>query len=115
MKIFKYTFIGFFVVISMMVFTQNDILAATATVNTSEVHQTIEGFGASLAWWYNSLYSHMAIYDISGREIKTLVEEIMPAGNHTVNVEVTGLSSGIYFYQLETGGKNIQKKMTLIR
>jgi glucuronoarabinoxylan endo-1,4-beta-xylanase len=58
MKSFKHVFIVFFVVMSMMVFTRNDVLAATATVDTSEVHQTIEGFGVSLAWWYQSLYSH---------------------------------------------------------
>jgi glucuronoarabinoxylan endo-1,4-beta-xylanase len=55
------------------------------------------------------------IYDIPGRNIKTLVKEVMPAGKHTVNVELPDLSPGIYFYRLETGGKNIQKKMVLIR
>jgi glucuronoarabinoxylan endo-1,4-beta-xylanase len=57
----------------------------------------------------------LAIYDMLGREVKILVERIMPAGKHTVDVGLTGLSSGIYFYRLETGGKNIQKKMVLVR
>lgn len=57
----------------------------------------------------------LAVYDISGRKMETLVEEVMPAGKHTVNVELTDLSPGIYFYRLETGGKRIQKKMVLIK
>jgi len=60
-------------------------------------------------------FVRLVVYDISGREVKTPVERIMPAGKHTVNIEANDLSSGIYFYQLETGGKNIRKKMILIK
>jgi endo-1,4-beta-D-glucanase Y len=57
----------------------------------------------------------LSIYDITGREIKILVEESMPAGKHTVNVELKGLSSGVYICRLETGGMSIQKKMILLK
>ncbi|MEJ2354642.1 MAG: T9SS type A sorting domain-containing protein, partial [candidate division WOR-3 bacterium] len=57
----------------------------------------------------------LAIYDNLGRKIKTLVEEIKPSGKHTINIELNELSSGIYFYRLETSGKTIQKKMLLIK
>ncbi len=57
----------------------------------------------------------LAVYDISGREIMTLVEENKPPGRHTVSFEASDLSPGIYFYRLETGGNNIQKKMILVR
>jgi endo-1,4-beta-D-glucanase Y len=57
----------------------------------------------------------LAVYDVSGREIMTLVEEVKPAGKYTVNIDAKGLSQGIYIYRLETGGKNIQKKMILVR
>jgi glucuronoarabinoxylan endo-1,4-beta-xylanase len=60
-------------------------------------------------------FVRLVIYDISGRDVRTLVERIVPAGRHAINVELTGLSSGIYFYRLETGGKNIQKKMILLK
>jgi glucuronoarabinoxylan endo-1,4-beta-xylanase len=72
MKIFKHAFIGFFFVISMMVFIRNEVLAATATVDTSEVHQTIEGFGASLAWEIWQLYTNPQreeIYDYLFKEL----------------------------------------------
>lgn len=58
MKSIKYSLVGFLFIIGMAVSTQNDVLAATATVDTSDVHQTIEGFGASVAWEVWQLYSH---------------------------------------------------------
>jgi glucuronoarabinoxylan endo-1,4-beta-xylanase len=57
----------------------------------------------------------LAIYDVVGREIRTLVERIMPAGKHTINVEVNGLAPGIYFYKLTSEGNSIQKKMILLK
>jgi endo-1,4-beta-D-glucanase Y len=57
----------------------------------------------------------LAIYDVSGREVKNLVEEVMPAGNHTFDFDAKGLSPGIYFYQLKAGVSNIQKKMILLK
>ncbi len=60
-------------------------------------------------------FVRLAIYGISGREIKTLVEELVPAGKHTVNVELKDMCSGVYIYRLETGGMSIQKKMILLK
>ena len=58
MKRFKHTLIVLLVAMAMMVFTQNNLLAATATVDTNEVHQTMEGFGAAVAWYITSLATH---------------------------------------------------------
>ncbi len=72
MKKFKLLFVGLFVAIAMMVPAQDGVLAATATVDTSEVHQTIEGFGVSLAWEIWQLYSHTKrneIYSYLFREL----------------------------------------------
>ena len=57
----------------------------------------------------------LALYDNLGRRIKTLVEEVKPSGKHTINIELKELSSGIYFYRLETAGKSINKKMLFIK
>jgi O-glycosyl hydrolase len=35
-----------------------DAVASVASVNVAETHQTMEGFGASIAWWYGELFSH---------------------------------------------------------
>ena len=42
----------------------------------------------------------MKVYDIAGREVATLVNEIMPAGKHAVEFNAGDLSSGVYFYTL---------------
>jgi len=57
----------------------------------------------------------LAIYDVSGREVKRLVEGMAPAGKHTVNVEVGDLAPGVYFYRLTASGSSVQKKMLLLK
>jgi hypothetical protein len=57
----------------------------------------------------------LKIYDLLGREVATLVNEEKPAGEYEVNLDGTGLPSGVYFYQLKTSGFSQTKKMILIR
>ncbi len=57
----------------------------------------------------------LKIYDVLGREVKTLVNEEKLAGSYKVNFDAAGLSSGIYLYRI-TAGKFIEtKKLVLIR
>lgn len=42
----------------------------------------------------------LVVFDILGREVKTLVDEFKQAGNYNINFDGTDYSSGIYFYQL---------------
>lgn len=55
------------------------------------------------------------IYDILGREVTNLVNEEKLAGNHKVNFNASGLSSGIYFYKLQAGSYIETKKMLLLK
>ena len=57
----------------------------------------------------------LKIYDMLGREIRTLVNEVKSAGNFSVDFNASELSSGIYFYRLETNGFSDIKKMMLIK
>jgi len=57
----------------------------------------------------------LKIYNIMGKEISQLINEIKTAGNYSVNFDASGLSSGTYFYKLETGDLIEVKKMTLIK
>ena len=57
----------------------------------------------------------LSIYDVSGREIEVLVEEVKQAGEYSVDIDAEGLSQGIYFCRLETTGNKIQKKMVLLK
>ncbi|MCB0729126.1 MAG: T9SS type A sorting domain-containing protein [Ignavibacteriae bacterium] len=55
------------------------------------------------------------IFDITGREIKTLVNEFKPAGRYLISFNAANLSSGIYYYKIEAGEYSQVKKMILIK
>jgi alpha-tubulin suppressor-like RCC1 family protein len=56
------------------------------------------------------------IYDVLGREIKTLVNEVLKAGEiHRINFDGSGLSSGVYFYRLESNNKSLMRKFILMK
>ena len=57
----------------------------------------------------------LKILDILGREVSTLVNEELPAGNHSWQWNATNTSSGIYFYRLQTGLFTETKKIILLR
>ncbi|MCF8243276.1 MAG: T9SS type A sorting domain-containing protein [Melioribacteraceae bacterium] len=57
----------------------------------------------------------LKIYDILGREVKTLLNKPMQPGRHKVEFDASGLASGVYFYQLQAGDFIHTKKMVLIR
>jgi mannose/cellobiose epimerase-like protein (N-acyl-D-glucosamine 2-epimerase family) len=62
-----------------------------------------------------SLLVQIKVYDILGNEIATLVNEEKPAGLYEVEFNATGLSSGFYFYILQSGGFLETKKMLLLK
>ncbi|MCX6161436.1 MAG: T9SS type A sorting domain-containing protein [Ignavibacteriae bacterium] len=58
---------------------------------------------------------NLKIFDILGREVRTLVSQNMNAGNYSYKFDGAGLSSGLYFYRLEVNGFSDIKKMSLIK
>jgi Secretion system C-terminal sorting domain len=57
----------------------------------------------------------LKVYDVMGREIRTLVNEGMKPGNYEVKFDVNDLSSGVYFYTLSVDEFHQTKKMMLIK
>lgn len=57
----------------------------------------------------------LKIYDVLGKEIKTLVNREMKPGVHFVNFDASNLPSGIYFYRLSSGNYTETKKMSLLK
>ncbi|MBN8569611.1 MAG: T9SS type A sorting domain-containing protein [Ignavibacteria bacterium] len=62
-----------------------------------------------------SSFVSLKIYDMNGREIKSLVNENLSAGSYGVNFNAAELNSGIYFYTLNTGNFRETKKMMLVK
>ena len=55
------------------------------------------------------------VTDLLGREVATLVNDNLAAGNYSVNFNASSLSSGIYFYTLVTDNFKQSKKMILMK
>jgi glycosidase len=55
------------------------------------------------------------IYDVLGREVRTLVNEFKQAGTYELQFSANGLASGIYLYRIESGKFIKTKKMILLK
>jgi hypothetical protein len=55
------------------------------------------------------------VFDAIGRQVKELVNGNYSAGSYKVDFDAAGLSTGVYFYRLETDGFTDIKKMMLIK
>ena len=67
--------------------------------------------------WQSPVDGHqiLKVYDITGKEIVTLVDEYKSAGNHEINFDASSLSSGVYFYKLISGNYSEAKKMVVLK
>ncbi len=77
---------------------------------TTNIGFTISDFG----------FVELSIYDISGRLVKTLMNESRQAGEYSVQWDATNavgekVASGVYFYRLKAGSFVETRKMLLIR
>ena len=62
----------------------------------------------------------ITIYNVKGQEVTTLLDDVVAAGSTTVTWNGTdsnnsAVTSGIYFYKLETAGKSLTKKMIMLK
>jgi hypothetical protein len=65
-------------------------------------------------------YATIVVYDLMGRKVKTLLSSLLDAGEHEIiwdgsNYSGMAVASGIYLYELESGGSSRIKRMTLLR
>lgn len=58
---------------------------------------------------------NVKVYDVIGREVATLMDKDVNAGNYKVTFDASRLASGIYIYRLVGNNVNITKKMMLIK
>jgi trimeric autotransporter adhesin len=57
----------------------------------------------------------LKVYDFFGKEVRTLLDEDLPRGEHTVNFDGSGLPPGIYSYQLQSDLGSETKKMVIAK
>lgn len=58
---------------------------------------------------------NIILYDVSGREISKLVNEVKTAGYYTVQFSASNLASGMYFYRISSGNFVATKKMVVLK
>jgi len=57
----------------------------------------------------------LKVYDVLGREVAVLKNEVQLGGNYTISFDGEDLPSGIYFYKLEYNMRIITKKMIIVK
>jgi len=57
----------------------------------------------------------LKVYDVLGREIKTLVDERQSAGTYSATFDAADLASDVYFYRLQASSFSQTKKMILVK
>lgn len=55
------------------------------------------------------------VYDMSGRQVATLLNETITPGYYTVEFNASSMASGVYFYRLITSQSTITKRMVLVK
>lgn len=63
----------------------------------------------------NPSYVTLKVYDMTGRELETLVNKGQDTGQYEVNFDASHLANGVYFYRISAGDFNSTKKMILIK
>ena len=57
----------------------------------------------------------LKVYDMTGKEVATLVNNIQQPGNKSVNFNASGLASGVYYYKLQAGNYTDTKKLVVLK
>jgi len=56
----------------------------------------------------------LKIFNLLGQEMQSLFEGKLPAGQHVFKADLNGLSTGLYFYQLQTSHGILTKKLLVV-
>ncbi len=57
----------------------------------------------------------LAVFNTLGQKVKEVVNQFQEAGNYTVSLNASDLSSGNYIYNISLNGQSINKKMLLLK
>jgi len=57
----------------------------------------------------------IAVYDLLGRQVRTLVNASQSAGRHQVTFDASGLTSGLYIVRMRTGDRVFERSVVLMK
>lgn len=57
----------------------------------------------------------LTAYDVLGREVLRLVDEVRPGGTHRIALDVEGLAPGVYVLRLQVGREPVTERFTVAR
>lgn len=57
----------------------------------------------------------LKVYDVLGNEVAVLVNEVLNRGSYNINFDASQYTSGVYFYELQSGSFRDVKKMLLVK
>ncbi|MFO7445318.1 MAG: FG-GAP-like repeat-containing protein [Ignavibacteriaceae bacterium] len=60
-------------------------------------------------------YATLKLFNILGKEMAVLINEVKQPGNYEIEFDASGLSSGVYYYRLTSGGFSETKKMLFLK
>ena len=60
-------------------------------------------------------FATLKVFDITGREVASLINEELSAGKYSQSWNALNVSSGVYFYRLEAGSFVQTKKLVLLK
>lgn len=63
----------------------------------------------------NAQRVRLTVFDVTGREVAVLVNQMQSAGKHSVTFHGDHLSTGVYFYRLRAGNYTNTRKMILLK
>mgnify|MGYP003342445414 CR=1 FL=1 len=62
-----------------------------------------------------SAHVHLAVFDILGRQVETLVDSVLPAGAHSVVFDASRVPSGTYLVRMVADGVTATRMVTLLK
>ena len=63
----------------------------------------------------HQVWVRLTVYDLVGREVITLANELQSAGSHAMRFDASALGSGTYFYQIVAGEQRSTRKLLLLK
>ena len=62
-----------------------------------------------------NVFVSLKVYDVLGREVASLINDVQAAGSYDVRFDASNLPSGMYFYRLQAGSFSASKKLMLVK